>query len=63
MTFLLCWAAPVRPDGPPDWPPPDDAVTEAVAAALRDGSWGKYSGGHVERLETRLAPTTTSPTP
>lgn len=45
----------MRPEGPPDWPPPDEAVAEAVAAALRDGSWGKYSGGHVERLEERLA--------
>ena len=45
---------PVRPEGPPDWPPPDTAVTAAVTAALRDGSWGKYSGGHVERLEQQL---------
>jgi len=51
----LLGGAPVRPQGPPDWPPPDDAVSAAVAAALRDGSWGKYSGGHVERLEQRLA--------
>jgi dTDP-4-amino-4,6-dideoxygalactose transaminase len=46
---------PVRPQGPPDWPPPDEAVTAAITAALRDGSWGKYDGGHVERLEKRLA--------
>jgi dTDP-4-amino-4,6-dideoxygalactose transaminase len=51
----LLGGAPVRPQGPPDWPPPDDAVSAAVAAALRDGSWGKYSGGHVDRLEHRLA--------
>jgi dTDP-4-amino-4,6-dideoxygalactose transaminase len=51
----LLGGPPVRPEGPPDWPPPDPAVAEAVAAALRDGSWGKYSGGHVDRLEQRLA--------
>ncbi len=45
----------VRPGGPPDWPPPDAAVAEAVTAAMRDGSWGKYDGGHVKRLEERLA--------
>ncbi len=52
---VLLGGRPVRPEGPPDWPSPDAAVTEAVAAALRDGSWGKYSGGHVQRLEAQLA--------
>jgi perosamine synthetase len=47
--------SPVRPQGPPDWPLPDEAVSAAIVAALRDGSWGKYSGGHVELLEQRLA--------
>jgi dTDP-4-amino-4,6-dideoxygalactose transaminase len=51
----LLGGRPVRPQGPPDWPAPDDAVFAAVAAALRDGSWGKYDGGHVKRLEERLA--------
>jgi dTDP-4-amino-4,6-dideoxygalactose transaminase len=45
----------VRPQGPPDWPPADAAVQEALHAAWRDGSWGRYFGGHVERLEQRLA--------
>jgi dTDP-4-amino-4,6-dideoxygalactose transaminase len=30
-------------------------VLRALEAAYRDGSWGKYHGGHVERLEQRLA--------
>ncbi|HZY87154.1 MAG TPA: aminotransferase class I/II-fold pyridoxal phosphate-dependent enzyme [Gemmataceae bacterium] len=51
----LLGGQPVRPQGPPDWPPADDAVREALAAAWRDGSWGKYHGGHVRRLEERLA--------
>jgi dTDP-4-amino-4,6-dideoxygalactose transaminase len=51
----LLGGPPVRPQGPPDWPPADDAVREALRAAWRDGSWGKYHGGHVRRLEERLA--------
>ena len=51
----LLGGAPVCPEGPPDWPPPDEDVLQALQAAYRDGSWGKYHGGHVERLEERLA--------
>jgi dTDP-4-amino-4,6-dideoxygalactose transaminase len=51
----LLGGRPVRPEGPPDRPSPDAAVADAVTAALRDGSWGKYDGGHVKRLEERLA--------
>ncbi len=51
----LLGGTPIRPQGPPDWPPADEAVGEALQAAWRDGSWGKYQGGHVERLERRLA--------
>jgi dTDP-4-amino-4,6-dideoxygalactose transaminase len=46
---------PLFPHGPPDWPPPDEGVRLALQAAFADGSWGKYHGGHVERLETELA--------
>jgi len=46
---------PVRPQGPPDWPPPDEDVLHALQAAYRDGSYGKYQGGHVEKLERCLA--------
>src|SRR5207249_1872188 len=45
----------VRPQGPPDWPLPDDDILAALQAAYRDGSWGKYHGGNVQRLEVRLA--------
>jgi dTDP-4-amino-4,6-dideoxygalactose transaminase len=47
--------APFRPQGPPSWPVPDEAVRAALESALRDGSWGRYDGGHVARLEQRLA--------
>jgi perosamine synthetase len=46
---------PVRPQGPPTWPIPDDDVLAALQAAYRDGSWGAYWGPHVQRLEERLA--------
>ncbi len=51
----LLGGPPTRLEGPPDWPPPDAAVRDALAAAWRDASWGKYQGGRVERLERRLA--------
>lgn len=50
----LLGGRPLRPQGPPVWPVPDDDVLAALTAAYRDGSWGKYQGGHVERLEERL---------
>jgi dTDP-4-amino-4,6-dideoxygalactose transaminase len=46
---------PVRPQGPPDWPVSDEDVSQALLASYRDGSWGKYQGGKIERLENRLA--------
>jgi dTDP-4-amino-4,6-dideoxygalactose transaminase len=50
----LVGGPPVRPGGPPAWPAPDEDVLQALQAAYRDGSWGKYHGGHVERLEQAL---------
>jgi dTDP-4-amino-4,6-dideoxygalactose transaminase len=46
---------PIRPQGAPEWPPHDVAVEEAVRESLADGSWGRYDGGHVRRLEVQLA--------
>lgn len=46
---------PVRPQGPPGWPPPDADVLNALEAAYEDGSWGKYDGGNVKELARRLA--------
>jgi dTDP-4-amino-4,6-dideoxygalactose transaminase len=51
----LLGGVPVRPQGPPDWPLPDDEVLRALQGAYQDGSWGKYHGGRVELLEQRLA--------
>jgi dTDP-4-amino-4,6-dideoxygalactose transaminase len=51
----LLGGTPVRPQGPPVWPLPDEDVRLALEAAWADGSWGKYHGGRVERLQERLA--------
>jgi perosamine synthetase len=51
----LLGGPPVRPEGPPGWPPADEEVRAALEGAWRDGSWGQYDGGHVRRLEGRLA--------
>jgi perosamine synthetase len=45
---------PVRPQGPPPWPLDDPEVAEALHAAIRDRSWGKYHGPNVTRLEDAL---------
>jgi dTDP-4-amino-4,6-dideoxygalactose transaminase len=45
----------VRPQGPPEWPVADESVLAALQTAYADGSWGKYHGLYVERLEERLA--------
>src|SRR5438034_6285643 len=38
----------------PRWPPDDPDILAALRAAFAGGSWGRYHGGHVERLEARL---------
>jgi dTDP-4-amino-4,6-dideoxygalactose transaminase len=50
----LLGGPPVRPQGPPPWPPADDAVLRALHEAYTDGSWGKYHGEYVARLVHRL---------
>jgi perosamine synthetase len=45
----------VRPQGPPGWPIPDDDVREALRTAYENGTWGRYHGPALERLEARLA--------
>jgi dTDP-4-amino-4,6-dideoxygalactose transaminase len=51
----LLGGEPVRPEGPPDWPGADESIALALSRAVTEGSWGKYDGGHVRRLEARLA--------
>ncbi|MBI5760562.1 MAG: aminotransferase class V-fold PLP-dependent enzyme [Planctomycetales bacterium] len=53
----LLGGSPIRPQGPPDWPGSDPAVTAAVQSALADGSWGKYHGPHTSKLTDVVAQT------
>lgn len=43
------------------WPRDDADVREALAAALADGSWGRYHGPHVERLTADISKSFESP--
>lgn len=43
------------PEGAPAWPLADESVQLALTSAFADGSWGRYHGPHVARLESRLA--------
>jgi dTDP-4-amino-4,6-dideoxygalactose transaminase len=45
----------VRPQGPPDWPVTDGDVLRSLQTAYADGSWGRYQGPNVERLEHQLS--------
>jgi perosamine synthetase len=54
-TPAILGGIPIRPEGPPDWPLPDQEVAARVAQALADGSWGKYHGPHVAELTGLLA--------
>jgi dTDP-4-amino-4,6-dideoxygalactose transaminase len=51
----LLGGVPIWPQGPPDWPGADEGVRRALEACFQDGSWGRYHGGNVERLEQLLA--------
>ena len=48
-------AEPTVRGGPFDWPQPDDAIREALDAAYRNGSWGKYDGPNCEQLRHALS--------
>jgi perosamine synthetase len=45
---------PAFPDGPPAWPPAWPEVKAALDSAFADGTWGRYHGPHVSRLEAKL---------
>lgn len=53
-TPALLGGTAVRPQGPPEWPPPDADIERALSAAVRAGTWGKYHGGGISQLEDRL---------
>jgi perosamine synthetase len=50
----LLGGRPACPSGPPDWPPFDESVRDALLSAWQTGAWGKYRGGLVQKFEERL---------
>lgn len=46
---------PVRPQGPPPWPPAWEEISSALKHILEEGAWGKYHGPNVPLLAERLA--------
>ncbi len=47
--------APLFPKGPPEWPGSLPEVRDALIEAWADGSWGRYDGPLVERLQQTAA--------
>jgi len=43
------------PEGPPQWPFPDEAVNQVLQEAQQSGIWGKYHGPYLEQLQQELA--------
>jgi dTDP-4-amino-4,6-dideoxygalactose transaminase len=50
----LLGGKPIRPEGPPPWPMPDEEVLQAFRTVYNDGTWGQYRGASGERLEAAL---------
>ncbi len=46
---------PVRPQGPPPWPPDDPALRAVFVQLAADGSWGRYHGPHCPALVERIS--------
>lgn len=50
----LLGGLPVRPQGPPVWPPRNEAVISAIERAAREGAWGHYIGPYNDQLKDAL---------
>ena len=46
---------PLRPEGPPSWPPVWEEVSRAVKQSLDEGGWGHYYGPNTRLLTDRLS--------
>ncbi len=47
--------APVRPEGPPEWPFDDPEVAAILRQCIAERTWGKYHGPNSQELTERLA--------
>lgn len=50
----LLGGEPIRPAGPPDWPPPDAGVAARLAELAQSGDWGRYHGPWCDQLADRI---------
>ncbi|WP_197439653.1 aminotransferase class V-fold PLP-dependent enzyme [Calycomorphotria hydatis] len=50
----LLGGAPIRPQGPPTWPPQDPATSEVLQKLAETGAWGRYFGPYTEELREKL---------
>jgi perosamine synthetase len=50
----LLGGTPMRPQGPPAWPPADPEILDVLQQAGREGWWGKYQAGQCDALEAWL---------
>mgnify|MGYP002624155190 CR=1 FL=1 len=55
QTLAIDGGPPAVPQGPPPWPLLDEHVRENLLEVYADGSWGRYHGPYVERLEELIA--------
>ncbi len=46
---------PLRPNGPPDWPPDDPALRDVLHRAAAERTWGKYHGPFCDALREQIA--------
>lgn len=46
--------SPLRPEGPPRWPPHDPEIIAALQRAAADGAWGHYHGPRCAELQRVL---------
>ena len=53
-TPAILGGPPVRPEGPPLWPPDDPDVTTALHRAADQGAWGRYHGPFCDDLRLLL---------
>ena len=51
----LLGGTPVRPEGPPEWPPPHPAVQQALIRSAAARLWGRYQSEESQALATALA--------
>ncbi len=46
---------PIRPEGPPSWPPAWEEVALAIKQSMDEGGWGQYHGPNTRLLSERLS--------